>query len=78
MAVLPKSLNVLRVGLGWDTYCDIDSSIILMNDKNELEETIYFGNKRGKNEAVIHFGDNLTGQGSGDDETIEIFLNKIS
>lgn len=70
-------MNPLMFGLGWETTCDIDSSIILMNENSEVLETISFRRKRGTNDCVIHFGDNLTGEGEGDDEVIQINLDLI-
>ena len=34
VAVIPQLLTDVRVGLGWDTRCDIDSSVILMDSLN--------------------------------------------
>jgi stress response protein SCP2 len=45
VAIIPTHLTSLRVGLGWDTNCDIDSSIVLMDANNKELEIIYFGNK---------------------------------
>lgn len=38
-------MNTLHVGLGWDTSCDVDSSILLFSEKGELRENIYYGDK---------------------------------
>lgn len=75
--MIPVTLKEVRVGLGWDTNCDIDSSIILMDNDNNHLETIFYGNKQSSNHSVLHHGDNLTGIGSGDDETIEVHLDKL-
>jgi len=69
------------VGLGWDftgreTF-DLDASVTGFDINNEVIEFIYFSNKIGLNNSVKHFGDNLTGEGSGDDEVIKIFLNNV-
>lgn len=42
------------------------------------ECTVYFGNKYGLDGAIKHSGDNLTGEGSGDDEVIEVNLTRLS
>lgn len=73
--------NEINVGLGWDfdgseTF-DLDASVTGFNECNEPVEAIYYGNKDGLNKAVHHFGDNLTGEGEGDDEVISIKLNKV-
>ena len=69
------------VGLGWDfswreTF-DLDASVTGFDINHEVVEFIYFLNKTGLNGSVMHSGDNLTGEGSGDDEVIKIFLNKV-
>jgi len=35
---------------------------------------VFYSKKRSTDGAIIHYGDNLTGEGSGDDETISVFL----
>ena len=67
----------MKVGLGWDTRCDIDASIILLNSSGNLVDHVYYGKKTTNNRSIIHSGDNTTGAGSGDDEVITIWLNKI-
>jgi len=70
-------LDNIKVGLGWDTKCDIDSSILMMDYSHNLYSNVYFGNKKSCDGAVQHSGDNLTGEGSGDDETIFVNLTKV-
>ena len=69
------------VGLGWDfsrsERFDLDASVTGFDINNEPIEFIYFKNKKGLDGSVIHSGDNLTGIGSGDDEVIHIFLDKV-
>ena len=48
-----------------------------MDGNNNELEIIYYGNKQSKNKCIYHHGDNTTGHGSGDDETIEIHLSQI-
>ena len=69
------------VGLGWDfsrseTF-DLDASVTGFDIKNEVIEYVYYLKTSGFNGNVRHFGDNLTGAGSGDDEVIQITLNRI-
>lgn len=62
------------------TSIDCDASILMLDSNGKIrtkENVIYFGNLRNSNESVIHMGDNLTGEGEGDDEQILIDLNKI-
>jgi len=57
--------------------CDA-AAIMLKNGKFvSKEDIVYFGNLRHKSLAVVHMGDNLTGQGEGDDERIVIDLNQV-
>lgn len=57
--------------------CDA-SAIMLMNGKFcGKEDLVYFGNLRHKSDTVIHMGDNLTGEGEGDDEQITIDLSRV-
>lgn len=60
-----------------DVDCDA-SVIMLQNDhlKNQ-KDVVYFGNLKALNGAVQHTGDNLTGEGAGDDEQVLIKLKSI-
>ena len=78
-------ISKIMVGLGWDMSeargshsIDCDASVIMLNNNNKMTEMVYFANKKSKNNAVIHSGDNLTGAGAGDDETIVIEIPKIT
>jgi stress response protein SCP2 len=71
---LPLGLSDVAFGLGWDAGCDVDASVIALKADGISHELIYFGNKTGCNGAIIHSGDNTTGDGDGDDETIELRL----
>lgn len=64
-------------GGGGSDSIDLDASLITLDaNKNELE-TVYFGNLRNKNRSIIHSGDNLTGEGDGDDEVIHVDLEAL-
>lgn len=59
---------------------DCDASVLLLNEQGKLQDSkdlIYFGNKHSSCGSVNHSGDNLTGEGAGDDEQVLINLNKI-
>ena len=82
------SLKKAMVGLGWktDKYegrydFDLDASVFLVgkNGKtNHDEDFIFYNNLIGRNEAVVHSGDNRTGgDGVNDDEQINIDFSKI-
>ena len=77
-------LTKIVVGLGWDTNkysggydFDLDASAFLL-DKNSkaggIEDFIFYNNLVGGGGSVRHTGDNLTGEGEGDDEQIIIDL----
>lgn len=80
------SLKNIIVGLGWDVrdsdqeIFDLDASILMVaaNGKARHErDLIFYNNKKSTCGAVNHTGDNRTGMGDGDDETIHLFLDKI-
>ncbi|APT51810.1 stress protein [Bacillus safensis] len=64
-------------GGGADVDCDA-SVLMLKNDKfTENKDLIYFGNLKSKCGSVEHTGDNLTGEGDGDDEQVLVNLSKV-
>lgn len=74
-------LKKVVVGLGWDPVKskgfslfggseDIDCDAFCLALTNFTKETVYFGHKVGCNGHIRHTGDNLTGDGEGDDEQI--------
>ncbi|MBR8828937.1 MAG: TerD family protein [Gomphosphaeria aponina SAG 52.96 = DSM 107014] len=59
---------------------DLDASVICLNDQEKINnnaDLIYFGNLRHASGAITHLGDNLTGEGDGDDEQIIVDLSNI-
>ena len=59
---------------------DCDASVIMCIDgrlKSREDDIVYFGNLEHDSGAVKHMGDNLTGEGEGDDEQIKIDLDRI-
>lgn len=81
------SLKNIMVGLGWDVNefdsgadFDLDAAAFMLgaNGKCPTEkEFVFYGNLEHASGAVKHMGDNLTGEGEGDDEQIEVSLAKI-
>jgi tellurium resistance protein TerD len=78
----PGLTNVL-VGLGWDVRTttgadhDLDASAILLNANGKVisdRHFVFFNNLTSPDGAVEHTGDNLTGEGEGDDEAIKVNL----
>lgn len=84
---LDNSMRLALVGLGWDTNrydggydFDLDASAFLLGENGKLqrdEDFIFYNNLESRNKAVVHTGDNLTGDGEGDDEVIMIDFTKI-
>jgi tellurium resistance protein TerD len=76
------------IGLGWDTNnsstgssFDLDASVFILGDNRKIlsdSHFVFYNNLKSPDEAVIHTGDNLTGDGDGDDEQIKIDLTKIN
>ncbi len=84
---LDNTLTHALVGLGWDTNrydggfdFDLDASVFLLGENGKLlrdEDFVFYNNLNGRDGAVVHTGDNLTGEGDGDDEVIMIDFTKI-
>ncbi len=79
-------LKVVMVGLGWDPRVtdgaefDLDASVFMVGETGKVisdANFIFYGQKKSACGAVEHLGDNLTGQGEGDDEQVKIDLSKI-
>jgi len=59
---------------------DCDASVLMCDENDKVRDKtdiVYFGNLKHKSQAVTHLGDNLTGDGDGDDEQILVDLSKI-
>jgi tellurium resistance protein TerD len=78
----PGLTNVL-VGLGWDERTtsgvayDLDASAVLLGANGRVPDDrhfVFYNNLRSPDGSVEHTGDNLTGQGEGDDESIKVDL----
>lgn len=77
------NLTAVSVGLGWDartttgTDFDLDASAIATGaDKKVLSDQhfVFFNNLKSPDGSIVHTGDNLTGDGDGDDEVINVDL----
>ncbi len=70
---LDDSMKLALVGLGWDTNrydggydFDLDASAFLLGENGKLmrdEDFVFYNNLNGRDGAVIHTGDNTTGDG---------------
>ena len=65
---------------GGGSSVDCDASVFMLNSEGRLEsikDLVYFGNLKSPCKSVVHTGDNLTGDGDGDDEQILVNLDKV-
>ena len=80
-------LKEVLIGLGWDVNkydggkdFDLDASVFLLNGQGKVnsdDDFVFYGNLKHVSGSVEHLGDNLTGEGEGDDEEIKIDLSKV-
>lgn len=81
---LPK----FTIGLGWDTNSsstgsafDLDASVFMLGENRKIindDYFVFYNNLKSPDGAVEHTGDNRTGEGDGDDESIKIDLTSIN
>ena len=80
------AMSTMVLGLGWDvrttTGADFDldaSALVVGADGRVLSNAhfVFFNNKKAPDGSVEHSGDNLTGQGEGDDEAVTINLSAL-
>lgn len=67
-------------GFGGGPDIDCDASVLMLNEQGKIvdqKDVIYFGNLVSLCGSVRHSGDNLTGDGDGDDEQIYVELKKV-
>ncbi|WP_329165321.1 TerD family protein [Streptomyces sp. NBC_01267] len=75
-------LSKVKMGLGWEPAfrgkdIDLDASVMAFGPQRNHLDSCYFGKLSILDGAVKHSGDNLTGEGAGDDEVIVVDLGKI-
>ncbi len=79
-------MNKIRVGLGWDVRVtdgaafDLDASAFLLSEAGKVRSSadfIFYNQLKSACGSVEHTGDNQTGEGEGDDETISVTLNSV-
>ncbi|MDT4943936.1 MAG: tellurium resistance protein TerZ [Pseudonocardiales bacterium] len=83
------TLSQVRMGLGWDAVrkkglfgsraqsIDLDASALLFDASGALVDQVWFQQLRSEDGSVQHTGDNLTGAGEGDDESIRVDLSRV-
>ncbi|MFD5272006.1 TerD family protein [Streptomyces sp. NPDC058335] len=75
-------LSQVKMGLGWEPAyrgkdIDLDASVIAYGPQRNHIDSCYFGKLSIVNGAIKHSGDNLTGEGGGDDEVITVDLGRL-
>ncbi|WP_037605078.1 TerD family protein [Streptacidiphilus rugosus] len=79
-------LTAVLVGLGWDTRTttgadfDLDASAILLAASGKVtsdKDFVFYNNLKSDDGSVEHTGDNLTGEGEGDDEVVKVNLAAV-
>jgi tellurium resistance protein TerZ len=87
----PNGLSQITLGVGWDVAkkgffggllggggdIDLDASCITFDADKAVLESVWFGKLTNASGTIRHSGDNLTGEGDGDDESIAINLEKL-
>lgn len=80
------TLTKVRMGLGWDAMAkkglfgsraqsvDLDASCMIFDASGQLIDQVWFQQLKSNDRAVVHTGDNRTGAGDGDDESIIVDL----
>jgi tellurium resistance protein TerZ len=83
------TLSRVRMGLGWDAVkkrslfgsrpqsIDLDASALLFDAAGTLVDQVWFRQLSSQDGSVLHTGDNLTGAGEGDDESIQVDLSRV-
>lgn len=88
-----SSLKNISLGLGWDPVktrgfmarllgggsdeIDLDASCIMLDASKKPMDLVWFRQLQSRDGSITHSGDNRTGEGDGDDETINVNLDKL-
>jgi tellurium resistance protein TerD len=79
-------MKKMTVGLGWDVRAtdgagfDLDASVFLLNNTGKVRsdaDFIFYNQPKSADGSIQHAGDNRTGEGEGDDESVTIELDKV-
>lgn len=87
-----KGLTKIFMGLGWDPVkkggffgrmmggdsIDLDASVIVLDANKSMIDAVSFSQLKSRDGAIRHGGDNLTGDGDGDDEVIYVDLANLN
>ena len=80
-------LKKILIGLGWDARAsdgadfDLDASVFVCGENGKVRtdlDFIYYNNLKAADGAIEHTGDNKSGAGEGDDESIKVDLSRVS
>ncbi|MCL1132392.1 TerD family protein [Shewanella sairae] len=80
------TMKKVLVGLGWDARStdgqdfDLDASAFLLGSTGKVrspEDFVFYNNLRAAGDAIEHTGDNRTGAGDGDDESLKVNLDTL-
>ncbi len=86
------SLSEVRMGLGWDAMkkkglfgmgggtvdVDLDANALMFDASGQLLDVVWFRQLQSTDNSIRHSGDNRTGAGEGDDETITVNLTRLA
>jgi tellurium resistance protein TerD len=79
-------LTKMVVGLGWDARStdgaafDLDGAVFLLNNQGKVRsdaDFVFYNNLKSVDGSIVHSGDNRTGEGEGDDESVTIDLSRV-
>lgn len=65
------------LGGGGNDSIDLDASVIMVDARKRVLDSVWFRQLRSNDGSVVHGGDNLTGEGEGDDEVIRVDLARV-
>lgn len=84
------TLTHVRMGLGWDAMTkkglfggrkaqeiDLDASAVLYDANKAVVDQVWFSQLKSRDGSVQHSGDNRTGAGDGDDESVTVYLERL-
>ena len=93
LAKSSSKISQIQFGLGWDPAkkkgflgglfgggndsIDLDASCVMLDRQGKELDTVWFRQLRSEDGSVHHTGDNLTGEGDGDDEVIKADLSRL-
>ena len=86
-----SALSKITMGLGWDSIkgkgffgfggkteaVDLDASCVMFDEANKVLDYVWFRQLKSRDGSIVHTGDNRTGAGDGDDEQINVDLQRV-